>query len=80
MYVPSISVSKPSTKMYNQTVANCISPNFGEFHRCKNWKFENFGESQLTHLFELQGSLSSHKKIWYTALPNELCTKRLMFF
>jgi hypothetical protein len=34
-----------------------ISERLGESHHSKNLKFENFGESQLTHLSKLQGSL-----------------------
>ena len=44
-------------QQFSLTVPEDISENFGKSHHCKKPKFENFSESQLTHLGELQGFL-----------------------
>lgn len=33
--------------VFNLTSTEDISENYGEFHHCKNWKFEIIDESQL---------------------------------
>ena len=54
-----------------------ISENVGEFHHCKNLKFENFGEPQLK-MMSPELLLASCKDLWSSIVPSTYGTVCLM--
>jgi hypothetical protein len=54
-----------------------MSENVGEFHHCKNLKFENFGEPQLK-MMSPELLLASCKDLWSSIVPSTYGTVCLM--